>query len=188
MNNLEQIPSAWKGHKPFANWLIDHFQPKVTVDLGVDYGYSSFVFSQNNSGIVFGIDLFKGDEHTGFRDSLDFVKKKIKEYNITNLQLIKGDFKEVSEFWTLPIDILHIDGLHTYEAVSSDYHSWAEFVQPNGIILFHDTQAFPDTVGKFFLELPFEKINFEHSAGLGIVSQNSNIIRFISHKFNLKII
>ena len=54
---IEDIPSAVKGHRKFIEWLVEYVNPKTIVELGVDYGYSTFVFSNalpyglNNKGL-----------------------------------------------------------------------------------------------------------------------------------------
>lgn len=40
--------------------------------------------------------------------------------------------------WSWPISLLFIDGLHTFEACSSDYEHFSSFVAPGGFIAFHD--------------------------------------------------
>jgi predicted O-methyltransferase YrrM len=39
------------------------------------------------------------------------------------------------------ISLLWIDGDHRYEGVRADYDAWVPFVQPGGVIAFHDTPA-----------------------------------------------
>ena len=53
--------SAWKDNTDFAVKLVETFNPKVIVELGVDYGYSSFCFAYPKIGHVYGLDWFKGD-------------------------------------------------------------------------------------------------------------------------------
>lgn len=40
--------------------------------------------------------------------------------------------------WFNPISLLFIDGLHTFEAVASDYEHFSSFVAPGGFVVFHD--------------------------------------------------
>jgi len=40
--------------------------------------------------------------------------------------------------WREPIDVLLIDGDHSYEATREDFESWSPFVRDGGTILFHD--------------------------------------------------
>jgi predicted O-methyltransferase YrrM len=48
-----------EGHEDFAVRLVEHLKPKVVVDLGVDYGFSTFAFALPNIGTVYGIDWFQ---------------------------------------------------------------------------------------------------------------------------------
>jgi len=45
----------------------------------------------------------------------------------------------VSESWNQPIDLLFIDGDHSYEGCSSDLESWMPFVRPGGYVALHDS-------------------------------------------------
>ncbi len=119
---VEKIESAWKGHRKFAEWLVKEVNPKCIVELGVDYGYSTFVFAnalKGTNGIMNGIDWFKGDSHASSRNTYKSIMENITKYNIKNINIIKGDFFEISKKWDKDIDVLHIDGFHTYEAVKS---------------------------------------------------------------------
>lgn len=60
--------------------------------------------------------------------------------NIGNL--IRSTFDEaLDQFQDETINLLHIDGYHTYEAVSHDYRTWLPKVAKNGIVLFHDIEV-----------------------------------------------
>jgi predicted O-methyltransferase YrrM len=177
-------PSAWTGHREFASWLVNKVQPKVTVDLGVDYGHSTFYLAAPGIGKVYGVDSFEGDNHAGIRDTYDYANSLKEQFDFSNVTFIKGYFDDIAKTWDKQIDILHIDGLHTYDAVKNDYETWKKFLKEDSVIIFHDTVSFPDDVGRFFEELDLHKAMFSHSAGLGVASQNPAIIEAIGREFN----
>lgn len=190
--NVEQIlgsiPSAWnvppKGHHSFAKWLVEKVNPKVTVELGVDYGYSLFVLSVYNNGNVYGIDSFSTEHHKSRVDDDYKIVTDIKEkLKLDNLELIKGYFDDVAKTWEKKIDILHIDGLHDYDNCKNDYEIWKKFMKKNGVIIFHDTMSYPNDVGRLFTEINFPKFNFTNSHGLGVVSSNKKLIEEIQTTF-----
>jgi hypothetical protein len=156
-------------------------QPKVTVDLGIDYGYSLIAFAHSNPGKVFGIDGFEGDVWTGQRNTYDQVSDHIKKLQLNNVTLIKGFFDDVVKTWDTKIDLLHIDGFHSYEAVKNDFEKWSGFVNSTGVILFHDTDS-QDTrfgVKQFFNEIDMPKHELSGFQGLGIVSNNKKLMKKI---------
>lgn len=170
-------PTAWAGHGKFALTLQYTIKPKIIVDLGVDYGFSTFLFGMLKIGKVYGVDTFAGDEHAGSHpDAEEFVQSVLKQirrrFKNNSIEIIKSTFDEAAANWDKgKINILHIDGLHTYEAVKNDYEKWLPHMDADGVVLFHDVTSFPDDVGKFFAELPTDKkYAFEHSAGLGVLA------------------
>jgi predicted O-methyltransferase YrrM len=177
-------PSAWTGHREFASWLVNKMKPEVIVDLGVDYGHSTFYLAAPGIGQVFGVDSFEGDNHAGIRDTYEYVLTTKEKFGFDNITVIKGLFDDVAKTWNQPIDLLHIDGLHTYDAVKNDYETWKKFLKEDSVIIFHDTVSFPDDVGRFFEELDMHKAMFPHSAGLGVASNNPAIIAAIGSEFN----
>lgn len=190
---IEDVTSAWKGHRNFAEWLVDLINPHVIVELGVDYGYSTYVFGQalqknkkekKIEGRITGVDLFLGDVHAGERNTLDFVKDNIQKHDLTQIDIVVSDFAEYATQWKQPIDILHIDGLHTLEAVTEDFKNWAPFVRMNGVILFHDVAIEEFGIKDFFHHLKGgHKLYFKHSAGLGIYTRNTGLYEQIKKKY-----
>ena len=76
------------------------------------------------------------------------------------------------------LDLLFIDGDHSYEGVKLDYMKYKELVSPGGYICFHDIndsdhhRAQNCFVGKFWNELVGEKLEFnmkEDWAGIGVL-------------------
>lgn len=176
----------WRDHITFAQWIVEKKKPDVVVDLGVDYAYSTFCFASLGLGKIYGIDSFEGDQHAGMRNTYDFVMTKQKEYGLDNIQFIKGYFDDVAKTWDKDIDILHIDGLHTYEAVYNDFATWGKFVKDDGVIMMHDTKVFHGNFGvhRFFAEIEYPKVNFTVSHGLGVVAKNAELIDEIRKTFS----
>ena len=194
LTNLDDTPAtAWSGHRQFAEWLVSYMKPDVTVDLGVDYGYSTFSFALPRVGQVYGIDNFTGDDFVGTHipQKYSYVMMKREKLHLQdNVTIIEGDFNEVAQTWDKKIDILHIDGSHHYEDVKKDFETWSKFVNDDGVILLHDTcieslNGNEYGVKKFFGEIDLPKVTFTHCYGLGIVSKNKGLIETIKKQFNL---
>jgi Methyltransferase domain len=67
----------------------------------------------------------------------------------------------VAELGGEPIDVLFIDGDHTYEGVKADYEMYSPLVRPGGVIGFHDICTHPTMpfieVDKFWMSLVGDK-------------------------------
>jgi len=173
-------PNAWVGHLPFANWIVQQTRPLVFVELGTHIGNSYFAFCQsiresNSSTKAFAVDTWQGDEQAGFYGDEVFreVSEHNKHYSDFSTLIRKTFDQALNSFEAQSIDLLHIDGLHTYEAVKHDFESWLPKLRPNAIVLFHDTNVHIDTFGvhKLWSELSrtYETVEFLHSHGLGIL-------------------
>ena len=170
----------WSGHLPFARDLIANLRPVLLVELGTHYGESYFGFCQaiaENSVpcLCYAIDTWKGESHTGYYG--EEVYDEVRAYNQANYSnlsyLIRCRFDEaLGQFQDNSIELLHIDGLHTYEAVCHDFYAWLPKVKPGGIVAIHDTSAKHEDFGvwKLWEELRDQGLTFEfhHSWGLGV--------------------
>ena len=184
---LGSIPSGWNypptSHREFVEWLVKEINPQVTVELGVDYGYSAFVLAMCQDNPVYGIDCFDTSVYAGRVDEdYEFVLGIKEKLKIDNLEIIKGYFNDVAKTWDKEIDLLHIDGLHDYQNCKNDCDTWAPLLKENGVIIFHDTVATPDGVGVFFNQLEVPKVNLTNSFGLGVASNNADLIEKIERK------
>jgi predicted O-methyltransferase YrrM len=186
-NSIDNLQTAWGGHKAFASWLVNYLQPKTTVELGVDYGYSLFCLAEPRIGKVYGLDLFDaGQGYSSGSDTYDVVMEFKQKHNYDNVEVIKGDYTEAVKTWTKPIQILHIDGDHSYEGCKRDFDNWAPLVAYAGIILMHDVKSnsWSGTVGKVFDEIEgWSKGHFNESEGLGILVKNVEILKDIKSNF-----
>ena len=129
--------SAWKGHRGFAQRLIKALQPEVFVELGVHAGDSYFTIVESmHNGKAYGVDTWLGDEHAGFYsdDIHNMVCTVNKQYPFSTL--LRMPFDTAASLVQDDISLLHIDGLHTYEAVKHDFETWEPKV--TDVILLHD--------------------------------------------------
>jgi len=175
-----QQPNAWVGHMPFAYWLIETLRPAVFVELGTHTGNSYFSFcqsiSENKTGTqAYAVDTWKGDGHAGFYDESVFKSVELTNQDYEPFStLLRSTFDDASEYFeNKSIDLLHIDGFHTYEAVKHDFETWLPKMSDNGVILFHDTNVKRENFGVHHLwgELSqkHNTLEFFHSNGLGIL-------------------
>jgi GT2 family glycosyltransferase len=186
-SSLEE-PAAWVGHVPFAAWMIERVAPKIFVELGTHTGNSYFSFCQavQNSGIstnCFAVDTWEGDEHAGKYGNE--IYEKVNSHNVSNYEkfsrLMRMKFDDaIAKFSDGSIGLLHIDGLHTYEAVKHDFESWLPKMAQGGFILFHDTNVREHGFGVWRLweELALiypNNIEFKHSFGLGVIQIDHGI-------------
>ncbi len=171
----------WSGHRRFAYDLVYFVRPTRVVELGAHKGTSFFAFCQavKDAGLntrCIAIDTWKGDEHTGPYDEgvYESVKNIVSRYfadiDVVLLRMLFSEALDSVEDES--VDVLHIDGLHTYEAVSEDYHTWLPKLKPNGVVLFHDVA--PSTgygSARFWREIRDQNTSFEfpHSWGLGVL-------------------
>jgi O-antigen biosynthesis protein len=180
-------PSAWTGHLPFAFWIIEAAQPRVFVELGTHAGTSYFGFCQSVvanqlTTKCFAVDTWKGDEHAGFYSDELYLGVKSHHDPLYGefSSLLRTTFDEAKERFTEnSIDLLHIDGLHTYEAVKHDYETWVGKLSNRGVVLFHDTTVKERNFGvwRLWRELSskFPSFEFEHDHGLGVLAVGNDV-------------
>ncbi len=170
----------WSGHLPFAGDLIAAMHPKLFVELGTHYGESYFGFCQavaenDASCTCYAVDTWVGEEQSGRYD--ESVYQEVYAYNEAKYKsfsyLLRTTFDQaIDNFAADSIDMLHIDGLHTFEAVSHDFHNWLPKVRPGGVVLLHDVVARHADFGVWRLWEEMaglgDRFLFPHSWGLGV--------------------
>lgn len=178
--------SAWIEHAPFAFWLASTLRPRTIVELGVHQGFSYFAFCQAVQHLhlgarCFGIDTWVGDEHAGFygEDIYQRVSRHNQRYDAFS-RMIRSDFNGAcDQFADGSVDLLHIDGWHTYEAVRADFERWLPKLSRRAVVLFHDTAEYRDDFGVYRLWEQLARIyphfEFRHGHGLGVLGVGEDL-------------
>jgi len=171
----------WQGHIPFAFWLTEILEPSSFIELGSYKGDSYFSFCQAVKSLplqtrCFAVDTWAGDDHVGKYNNEVF--DAVRTYHDTNYaefsRLLRMTFIEALEtIEDRSVDLLHIDGLHTYEAVKEDFTTWLPKLSDRAVVLFHDTAVRERGFGvwKFWKEISrdYPSFEFSHSNGLGVL-------------------
>lgn len=184
----EYIPpsSAWIGHTPFAFWLIDKLRPRCLVELGTHMGGSYFAFCQAIQRLdlntrAYAVDHWIGDDHAGFYGEGVFegVHRENGRYASFSTLLRKSFDDALPDIADGSVDLLHIDGRHSYEDVKHDFETWQVKLAPRAVVLFHDTAVRERGFGvyRLFEELQRRHSTFEftHGYGLGVLFTSDEV-------------
>jgi len=155
-----------KGHSGFLE-DIGHFygrdQNIVIFEIGVSRSaFSTRALLQGLSkrkikGTLYSVDI---------KDYSKSFDSSLKEHWV----FILGDSRTIE--WDKEIDVLLIDGHHSYEIVKADYEKYEPFVRPGGLILMHDVTNRRWGVKDFWKEIEYPRIILSlERAGLGIINK-----------------
>jgi predicted O-methyltransferase YrrM len=109
-------------------------EPARVVEVGTGKGTS---LARILTGLTFHIDAMVWSI-----DLLDCIeaRKHIESCQIPNwrYRLLVGDSVAVAKEWDEPLDMLYLDGNHSYEGVLADVDAWYPHLLVEGILAFHD--------------------------------------------------
>jgi hypothetical protein len=177
------LKSAWTGHIPVMFSLVSLLRPRLFVELGVHNGASFFaacqVVKQFATGTqCVGVDHWEGDAHAGIFDDEVFENAdRIRRENFAEFATFhRMAFAEaLNHVEDASVDLLHIDGFHTYEAVKEDFETWRSKLSPQAVVLFHDVNEYRSSFGVWRLwqelvtEFPGRCFALGNDHGLGVL-------------------
>lgn len=181
LTDPERRTGPWSGHRRFAYDLVRNGRPDRVVELGTHYGVSFFAFCQavkdgSIDARLHAVDTWKGEEHSGLygEEVIDRVRQVIdRHYGSLSIRLHRCLFDDaLREFADDSIDLLHIDGFHSYEAVEHDFTTWLPKLAPDGVVLFHDVAPSSGYGSADYWRAlcdQYPALTFPHSFGLGVL-------------------
>ena len=177
--------SAWSRLIPVLFALFSVLRPRRYVELGVHNGMSFFAACQAAKHLdlkteCVAVDSWVGDPHASFHSSEVFDQFRSTIASLYPQQhYIRGFFADaLQSFDDGSVDLLHIDGYHTYEAVKDDFDTWLPKMSDTGVVIFHDINVHERGFGvwRFWSELSakYPSFGFLHSHGLGVLYVGSS--------------
>lgn len=118
----------------------------VCVEIGSAAGqsacYVALALKQMGRGRLYAIDPHTSTDWNDSiaADSLEIMQGNLRRFKVEDyVEIIRDYSQNAAKNWKLPIDLLFIDGDHTYEGVKQDWEAFAPHVNPFGVVVFHDT-------------------------------------------------
>src|SRR6266545_985458 len=122
----------------FLALLADH-PPQVVVEVGADAGGTLWAWQQLGTRRVIGVDQSHGPYSSGAT------------LNDHGCEVVYGDSHDPATLQALKdllagelVDLLFIDGDHTYDGVKQDFEMYSPLVHDAGMVAFHDICHHPD--------------------------------------------
>jgi predicted O-methyltransferase YrrM len=169
--------------------IVERLKPRTVLEIGTSKGGTLFLWARlaTADAHIISIDLPGGENEWAYPRWKEpfyktFASKKQK------IDLVRGDSHSARVFDEFrkalgdeKIDLLFIDGDHSYEGVKKDYQLYSPFVRTGGIVAFHDIAVHPAITGSevhlFWDELSqgkdakeFIENKDQGWAGIGVVS------------------
>jgi cephalosporin hydroxylase len=131
--------------------IVQEARPKALLEIGTCYGGTLFVLCQlaDPKALVISLDLPGGSYGGGYGSYRVPVLNRMKQQG-QQLQLLRTDshspetaHRIAGILGTTPLDLLFIDGDHSYQGVKQDFEMYSPFVKTGGIVAFHDIAKHP---------------------------------------------
>ena len=170
--------------------LIAPMRPKAILEIGTANGGTLFLLSKFSApdSLIISVDLPVGPfigginyKTSSFYKAFTSHKQKMvlisrDSHKPSTLEKVKKNLKKKQ------LDILFIDGDHSYEGVKQDFEMYSPLVKKKGIIAFHDIVVVPEEnveVNKFWNEIKKNYEYFEYvedwnqgNCGIGVIISN----------------
>lgn len=126
--------------------LVHALEATTVVEIGSARGqsacYIGLALKQLGRGRLYAIDPHTATAWNDAEsvDTLRAMRRNLRAFGVERYVEIVRDYSDAAGArWTEPIDLLFIDGDHSYEGVKRDWRLFAPHVREFGTVVFHDT-------------------------------------------------
>ena len=129
--------------------VIEKYNYKTIAEVGTYRGQFAKHLLETNPDRLYLIDPWRKFDEKIFPDYTHYDQNKwdslflsvSQKFNFPNVEIVRKTSDEaIDHFRDQSIDLVYIDGNHTYEYVKKDLNLWAPKVQYGGMICGHDYQ------------------------------------------------
>lgn len=112
------------------------------LEVGVRFGNSTISFlhaMKETGGVLYSVD----------KDQCDVAVERVRKRGLDSCWYFTvQDSNEYAKSWKGSLDLLFIDGDHTFYGAAADFRNFSKYVRNGGIILLHDSYCSSKTVVK----------------------------------------
>jgi predicted O-methyltransferase YrrM len=126
--------------------LTKAMKPDVCVEIGSARGRSTcfigMALKENGRGKLFAIDPHTRTEWNDFQstDTFAIINRNLNTLGLTSfVDIVRQTSQMAAKNWDRTIDLIFIDGDHSYEGVRRDWDLFVPHVRDFGCVVFHDT-------------------------------------------------
>lgn len=166
-NTLAECPVPCLQHEGELQEFLEFYKTisvKKILEIGTFYGGTMWFFLKNNPKLEHFISLDmpippSDERHPQLLESIKLWDSWFEKEKPVVLEKIIGNSHDTniinnifSNHKNNDVDLLFIDGDHSYEGVQKDYYNFFPLVKNDGYIVFHDVIGIPE-VNKFWEEI-----------------------------------
>jgi predicted O-methyltransferase YrrM len=140
--------TAWQVRSELGRLLgtVASEQPRTVLEIGTALGGTLFGFAQVAApdAVLVTVDLPEGRFGGGYYPARSFLYRRFARAG-QSIHLVLGDSHNAQTLARVqellagrPVDVLFVDGDHSYEGVHADFELYGPLVRPGGLIAFHD--------------------------------------------------